>query len=223
MIPKRWVRALSLSIVAMMILAACGGAGAGGNGDASPPDLSSIDFVMVSSREGMAALSDLPAHGGATAIVMPFIAYFAVLADWTVDQPSSYTYGSVTVSWNQNGSTWCWTISGVDEVAFEIEFCITDTGTDLQITVHYNDELFLSGTISYDGSVGTVSLFSSGSPLYSYSWQPSAIVPYDWNVRIEDNSDPDSDLIIDFTDDGSQGEYYIEGTDIMGAWPEAQA
>ena len=104
-----WVRTLSVVLVSAVVLAACGGAGAGD--DNSAPDFSQIALVSVpGASAGDLALSDVSGAApyiNAMGIASGFSGLFGVFADWAPDKPASYSYDGFTVEWSQSGNTWC--------------------------------------------------------------------------------------------------------------------
>ena len=216
-----WVRTLGVVLVSAVVLAACGGAGAGG--DESSPDFSQIALISVPATSTGGEI--LSGEGGADpyinamGIASGFSGLFGVFADWAPDKPASYSYDGFTVEWSQSGNTWCWTITGPE---IDFEFCVTDTGSNYQLTVRESGSLLMDGTIAYNGTTGSFTVYGDSVPLFSYAWQPSSLGPYDWRITAEYLS-IDSSITIDTTTDGSMGQYFGQdngdpfGTDTWGS------
>ena len=84
---------------------------------------------------------------------------------------------------------------------------MTDTGSNYQLTVRESGSLLMDGTIAYNGTTGSFTVYGDSVPLYSYAWQPSSLVPYDWRITAELTTSEPSSITIDTTTDGSMGRY----------------
>lgn len=223
---NRWVRTLGVVLITTVLLAACGGAGAGD--DSGAPDFSNVALVSVTGA-GAGVLAEDAGPGpadpylGVANMVNVFISLFGVFEDWSPDKSSSYDYGGITVTWSQTGDTWCWSLFG-DGGETDFEFCITDSGSDYVLTVRTYGDLLLQGNLAYDGTTGDFTLYGEGpTAIYTYGWQPATMNPYDWRITAESLvADFETSIIILTTDSGDQGEYSgLQAGDSFGpvVWP----
>ena len=205
---NRWVRTLALVLLSAVVLAACGGAGAGDSSE-SGPDFSTLQFptLVGVAEEEFYSFTDPPDPNGLYAQSMSaawYLYLFSFLQEWTQDKPNPYTFEDVEISWSQSGSTWCWTI---DYGEGSLKFCITDTGTSYELTLTESETLLMAGTLTYDGETGSVTLYAEPTNL-SYAWQSATSAPYDLRITVTNlDAAYSTFLIVEVQEDGSQWRY----------------
>ncbi len=226
---KRWMQPVGAAVLAVFFLAACGSSGAGSdNGGGGSPDFSNIRVLQIPPGEGTDTLGDplaapTPIYYGAMGLVGLVNGVIPLLATWSETNPATYSEGSFTITWQQTGNTWCWTF---DDGEVDIQICVTDTGSDFQVEMRYDGLLFLEGTIAYDGSSGTVTVYDiwEGFTEYVYAWEP-ATSPWDWRIigsyTFDDGVETSSgSLELFMTSDGSAGSFSGDenGDSFSGGW-----
>jgi hypothetical protein len=232
----------TLLAVMVFFLSSCAEAGMGDVGD--DIDVAELEFLALPSAalSGVIMSSDPEnetaseaawtlATSASTGVTLAQLYITLASEGWDSSQPSSYSSGGVTFTWERNGDTVTWTydynFSG-ESVSFMIE--VTDKGSDRDVLVKIDGDTMLTGTVAADGASGNARYYPAPedpSASYDTVWGTAAS-PYDLQYLVYEYTEETATalLTINTTSDGASGSWsYEEPVETVVAdniWPAPQ-
>ena len=231
---NKWVRTLGLVLLSAVVLAACGGAGAG-DSSGSAPDFTDITMLPPLSGPAITSLSGSDSAAGTIGLIgyngaIGAQAWLLIaVAGWSEDAPPSYSSGGYTIAWTRSGNTWCWDIydggsPGSGEVWYSV--CVTDTGSgwSLEVRDELEEVTLVTGTLSYNATSGNVTYYSPDAR-FEVVWGPGSGWEYTVTATYYEDDVSQGYLTLSFNESGgeaSEGDWSVYdagGTPLdSGSW-----